>query len=775
MSDLTKIFTAAPKSTFTLLAQAGLGYYIPAYQRPYSWKKVNTVDLIEDVVHGIAMLERTRGEAITFLGTMILMHDVKYQTVAPQVKGDLPNRVMLVIDGQQRITTLLLLNSALHNEIDLRIAALSKKSGESDFGLVWIRKKAQETLANLGMTLFQDMNYGEGEFRFYPRAIRAYEDTWARNPTDARYTSPIAYFLQKYGTHSRANSGKRFQLSVPEDGSYEVLEANWTTIRRQLQELAKGDKGDVDEMPQPTDIGVLAQEAIFQEQFPPEVVALVSGGGKSTAVGAELLRLVLFARYLLDRVAVTEVDATDEQYAFDIFESLNTTGEPLTSYDTFKPRVINAEGLATYRQSPSFALMAEIESYLSDYQSASDKHRATTQLLIPFASAETGKRLSKKLSDQRLFLKEEFDRCGNESERREFVRHLAFGAEFLRRVWPDDLSREADVPEFAHIGDEERRVTQFCIDVLRSSKHRITIGPLLRFYARFHLAPSTERKTAAVELAGAVRAMVAFMGLWRGSRSGTANIDQQYRVLLAKGFGSNGAFARRPDGQSGQAPTLERLQRSLRCALKDPDQGNIASKDAWVKRAIEFSTYDAREIVKLLLFAATNNSVVDDVGAGLIKAGKGGTLDMMTSARWRELTIEHIAPQKAKAKGWDPALYDVDSINNLGNLTLIPQSENSSLSARSWQEKKLIYRMLSTPFADQLEAQVAQAKELGVSISSGTEDVLTNARYHPQLEAIANVSADWSKSLVEARGTRLAELAWDQLVPWLGMSPSDAV
>ena len=63
----------------------------------------------------------------------------------------------------------------------------------------------------------------------------------------------------------------------------------------------------------------------------------------STPDSSGLIRITLFSYYLLKSVVLTRVETDDEDYAFDIFDSLNTTGAPLTAIETFKPRVISFE------------------------------------------------------------------------------------------------------------------------------------------------------------------------------------------------------------------------------------------------------------------------------------------------------------------------------------------------------------------------------------------------------------------------------------------------
>jgi hypothetical protein len=64
----------------------------------------------------------------------------------------------------------------------------------------------------------------------------------------------------------------------------------------------------------------------------------------------------------------------------------------------------------------------------------------------------------------------------------------------------------------------------------------------------------------------------------------------------------------------------------------------------------------------------------------------------------------------------------------------------------------------------------AEASKAGIVISRSTEDILKLASYLPHVCAIAEVTDSWSPDLVKARSKRLAELAWDRLAPWLGIT-----
>lgn len=83
-------------------------YQIPLYQRVYSWRKKQLDQLWSDVVE----LERTRGEDPTashFIGSLVLASSPDF--------GAIGVNKFLVVDGQQRLTTLTLLLAALRDHL----------------------------------------------------------------------------------------------------------------------------------------------------------------------------------------------------------------------------------------------------------------------------------------------------------------------------------------------------------------------------------------------------------------------------------------------------------------------------------------------------------------------------------------------------------------------------------------------------------------------------------------------------------------------------------
>lgn len=767
--QIEDVFGAVPKSVLQYLCENGQGLYVPAYQRQYSWDKSKIERLVEDISHGFSMLI-SHEDAITFLGTIIAIHDTQYLTVNPLVKGDVPSRVMTIIDGQQRLTTLLLINTVLHDSIRVRASAI--KDSE-DAEKVWLFEECMKVAGLLAKTFEEDKDYGDGPFRYYPRMIRAYDDSWSRKKDKAEYKSPVGRYLHLYGQHCRDKADKPFKFELPpetaEHPKHKKLGDGRKAVQNMLSAIASGDASQLEFPSFDSMLGSKSfQDILVKAEFPEEVQKVIQAEGN--AAYKELLRLVLFANFVLTRVAVTTVTAKNEDYAFDMFESLNTTGEPLTAFETFKPRVIHFEGLERYENTKSYEYMQAAEAYLEGFTKTDDKQDATSRLIVAFASAERGEKLSKRLSDQRRFFKECFDKFGDDAKRA-FIRHLSHTALFVQHSWPDALAKTPSIQSAEEAATDE---VLLCLDAMRAIKHSIVLGPLVRFYSEIRKADAEARKVAVDEFVEATRAVAAFSTLWRASRRGTDNIDMHYRNLMAQGCAAVGMppLCRvASNGADHPAPKAELLKAALRHVLKV--EGKIATKDDWVKAAARLPAYqNQRDITRLLLLAAAHDSAVDKATPGLTVAGKVDLLPMLNFKQWHangSQTVEHIAPA-VQSDGWEEQLYeDAETIHRLGNLTLLPHSENASLSNGSWDRKRLIYKILSAETADELDLLLNHAKAQDINIGMGTAELLAESRYLPMTKAISTVEGAWTLDLVDKRSTRIAELAWSRIAPWVGL------
>lgn len=203
--DIESIFKATAQSSRSFLMTNGQGCYIPAYQRPYSWSVENVDRLFEDALHGLNLLKKN---TISFLGTVIAIHDTKHATVQPIYKFEMPSKVMTIIDGQQRISTFLMINIAVHHMASTLLRKITKLEGEHKD---WLFDQVETLVADLVDTLMIDMKTGDKYYRYYPRLVRSYEDVWSKRKGQAKYNSPICHLIWNYHTFLQADE-KRHQV-----------------------------------------------------------------------------------------------------------------------------------------------------------------------------------------------------------------------------------------------------------------------------------------------------------------------------------------------------------------------------------------------------------------------------------------------------------------------------------------------------------------------------------------------------------------------------------
>jgi len=783
--DLKGVFTAEPKSLHDTIGEAGLCFYLPAYQRPYSWNKKNITRVFEDVLHGLGNSIRNE-DAITFIGTILTIHDTRYQTITPINRTDVPAKVMLVIDGQQRLTTMLMIVATLHEYLSIRISKIEGKRKKSKRvldrdpedesvkheveSLDWLLDKLHQEIANLRHFSTNTNSNRDARFCWYPKIIRAYKDQWGKTPQSANYESPAASIFHKYNLHvleQTEEKFKKFDYVIEGDSAdsekHDVVLKNRKEIAKSLNKISKNEDSDGD---QPSLKDLMGGK--FKEQFQFEIPDILLEKFSDTKYILESLNLLVFSKYFLNRVCVTYVSVNDEAYAFDMFEALNTTGEPLTSIETFKPKVIEFEGLDQYEQSKSKQYMDIIDGYLDEFTDATKKHKETTRLMLSFSLAETGEKISTHISDQRRYLLDEY-KLLEDTEKRLFIKNLSDISLFYRGEW------EADLPSICNDTDDEFNLLRLLLSLLKESKHEITIPLISRYYSCcIDKSDSNALKKHKKELKKALKAIVAFYVLWRAGHRTTAGIDSVYRKVLKSGVDS--ATLPAVCRKSRALPSAQQLAAGLRSELETKILENRSGsmKDRWIAQAVGQPHYDiSKPLTRILMLSGFHDSVASEKSTGLIEKGAEGSLQMLSYHKWKhflnlnaeennqKFTIEHIAPQKQDANNpWHESLDDEDLIHSVGNLTILPKSVNTSVSNASWEDKKKKYVFL----CEDNKRKRTEIIESGESTAQG--EIMEEAAYLGFLKPLSEVE-EWNSDFIKKRSDNILNSVWDRLYPWL--------
>lgn len=768
MLDIERVFQAESLAIYEFLIGDGRGCRIPAYQRPYAWDRSNIDRLLEDVTSGLADVADDP-ESVRFLGSII--------AVKEKPEPNEPRLVLGIIDGQQRLCTLLVLNVLLHEMLGGLIKTLEDRA---DARLTDLLESANTLRDNLSRTYQYEARLSGDVHRWYPRIIRALDDAWGRSAPAIRYSSPIARFLWAYIRYSQGPAVvEPFSYSALDEHDrilegHEALISIIAALKGDLKALALG-KHAAHELPALPELRTSPHyiaQVWNDEKAPDDFEVILADDMKAGGQLHQLIRLTALAQFINFRMAATIVEATAEDYAFDMFEAMNTTGQPLTAFETFKPKIFEAEGTG-YLGSDSQASVKRVERYLDRYDRADARQAATSTLLIPFALMEDGRKLEKHLSQQRKYLRERYGKASDLNDKRRMARSLADLATFVDAVWKPDGGK-IDLLPGSELRDDG---AAFCIEALRALNHDITLAPLARFYSAFVAADKDEKKDAAEAYFAAIKAVTAFSMIWRANFSGTAGIDSAYRELMAKGGGGAPAFSRRPKNGPAVEPLVENLKTYFRWKLTKTG----IDKERWIRSASSEVAYKAgaQALIRFLLLVASHDTVPDPVKPGFLEAAMNGFRPMMTTDRWQDETlnsIEHVAPQSINAAGWAADLYeDPRTVNRMGNLILMPSVANSALSNKPWAQKKVLFKLFGASTLAEAEVALTEASASGYNPGKKVQELLANARYLPMCASIKDFDADWDAAWVAERSRHIADLAWQRLWPWLEANPATAI
>ncbi len=743
---------------------ARVGFRVPEYQRTYNWSQEKIKRLLEDCLNGFYYLSESKNKdeyKYTFLATMIL--------VSEQSENSFDGTSLSIVDGQQRLTTLILICCSLIQELLLHCEDRSHLKPEVS---MWIEKEVNHVCETLFSCVIGQLP-GRVTTSLFPRIVRG-EDNRAPTPKEAEYFSITANFLMNFANFYKGGMASFDPKPKKESDTEERLYfQNYKYIKEQVSRIYEDKK-----TPSETTKEELEYEQVQHESF--ERAGLRNLFEKLTVLGEEedqnraishisqnsassgLIRLLLFSHYLMRCVILTRVETKDEDSAFDIFDALNTTGEPLTALETFKPRVISFEDkIARYHNSESEQYFDRIEKYLNAvYKETEKRQNATKDLLITFALYLDGYKLSRDLASQRAYLRNAFDKSKQKQTKRKIVESLAEIAEFRYRHWNIE-----SIPNLS-TGDIKRDdILKLCFRFILDMKTSMALPILARYWVEY-------RENDTDSFVDSVKAVTAFLVLRRSVTGGTGGIDGDFRKII----NADSQDKKKPFcvglNHTNSLPSVEELKANLREHLEI--RLEVKDKKTWINQAREVDLAKrSRPLCRFLLFAASHNARPNKAGLisreGIIPADE---INLLSFEKWcgqQYGTVEHVAPQSISGSGdgWDPKIYQNPyTRDTIGNLVLLPQRENSMIGNNSWANKKLFYAALAAETQDERKNLLSKvkARKHGGSFKAISEKLRNESLY---MLSPLNKVRKWDKQFIKRRADNILGLVWDEIAPWL--------
>ena len=751
----------------TMGSYAGkVGFKVPEYQRTYDWKEENINRLLEDCLIGFDNCWQS-SSSYTFLGTIILVKEQRSQ------ERTFDGTSLEVVDGQQRLTTLGLLCCVL---IEMLIAHKKDSQSLKEPTKQWIDDEVDFHLDTLFECLVGQLPE-RGTNHPFPRIVRSV-DNRASNARDAEYRSVVSRFLMDFAD---------YYMSGNSESSFEPNRDDSTAEGRRLLEKYDYVKEQMSlALERVNDDGFALDfertgRAIFErrsvrrlfeklhlmgEAEENKAVAEISQTGTVAVMG----RLVTFSSYVTKCVILTRVETDNDSYAFDIFDALNTTGEPLTALETLAPRIIQFESSKEgFEGSESQRHLQNLREHLDEVFIQTElRQKATKELLVSFALYREGYKLGMQLNAQRTYLRNGFQGFGIDEEgtdlRRRFLKSISDVAEFRCQYWYPDQIRTLDAHHSPNVSD----TLKLCFSLISNMNTSLALPILARYWEQWQRDEAKE-----VAFVEAVKAICAFIVLRRTVTGGTAGIDSELRRMMRERPSIGGEPLCVGAKHSNPLIGTEELKKELRERyLKQP--WDASNKDAWVEMANEMPLAPhSRPLCRFLLLAASHNAMPDKSHPGLLtRRGVVPSEDLhfLKYETWERpsyATMEHVAPDVDTGGNWDTKIYsDANTKHSIGNLILLPQRENSTIGNVGWAKKQLFYSALTAKTVEEKEKAVRKARENGLSFGRKTEGLLQAGERLRMLDSLTRV-VTWDRQLIKSRGKRTLELAWEEVWKWL--------
>lgn len=756
--NIEKSFLTENRSVLDFLNQSGQGLYIPLYQRDYSWDSDNIEQLLEDLTRGIQRIASGEvsddNKEIRFLGTIITVVEPNRNHIYPVEIQAVPPRIEKLIDGQQRVSTIALMATLLTKRLT-EIKSKVKTNNPiyeqiNEICNIWIDQK---------LTSLFSFDLGRGTPRIKPKVIRGAKDYWTRaDDVDVAYKSELSNFLghfikaytdktsfpcltkEKYGNTLLYQNGRRIESWLKRTVSTAHEEQNDDDFSTAEEILAHFSQDHLWEFERPDLVDIIKERNYTDKK-------------SNSYILCELVQTLSVCHYLLDRCCFTIIQPTDDDWAFDMFQSLNATGTPLTAIETFKPTVVNTvdgESGHQFKDSDSDKSFKKVEDFLSEATTAAQKNKRTNDYLTSFFVAYDGRTMSTHFSYQRKVLNNVYESLSAFADKENFVKKMGNYAEFYQKWIKYDGKDNSKFPGIGSSDDAD--IASMLILFLKDSKHKMAITMLGSMYQ----AVIEQGTTSIDSFISVVKAIAAYYFLWRSSFS-NSGLDSTYREFFKK----NKDFS------------VDIVKSYLKDVLKNRE---IDTLESWKSKAVNYLKYDStgKDIIRLALLIAAHDTIPDENNTGLIKVGREGCSKYMSVAKWLSpdlKTIEHIAPQTNKNNVWDESLYDthIEPFQSLGNLTLLPQDLNSSAGNKGWKEKLLYYQSVAEKDPSKINDIESRAASLGITLNTTTIELLKESHFNEHLSSISLMSANdkWNRDLVEKRTNTMLDIVWGRVSKWL--------
>ncbi len=304
-----------------------LALLIPDYQRNYTWRQRDIERFYTDVLSSLSTC--TKRPSAHFLGTTVW--NLRNRAEEPEFTIDSFD----VVDGQQRLTTCVLLTISLIMRIKRNLEEVKAEGSFSRSLDGWLRAEFLQIEEEASSMISGKLRRGDVPF---PRIINE-EDIRGRTHGDSDFRSPISKLsltIAKELTEEASFDPATIAIHTDDQDVFQRLMNNIICFSDYLKDIANEQRFEDFNIP------FIEKDSLRTGYFrklysksPPD--SDFDRALNTSEAFEKHVRLVHFFWHFLRATRINVITCENEDAAFSIFDSLNTTGVPLTAIQTLKP------------------------------------------------------------------------------------------------------------------------------------------------------------------------------------------------------------------------------------------------------------------------------------------------------------------------------------------------------------------------------------------------------------------------------------------------------
>lgn len=607
-------------------------------------------------------------------------------------------------------------------------------------------------------------------YKYLPKIIRSQVDCWGRSEKKAQYESPISELLSAYQRHIVEQRDRSvfepLNLSLMSASAKRVVK-NIEEIRRQLNCVQKGFQfkspdGEIEEKINISDL-VDIETLDMCLDFPVDEDLVKAS--ESHAKVAEVIYIAVFAKFLLHRVCLTYVEVNNESYAFDMFEALNTTGEPLTAIETFVPKVIEHIGTRRKNGAPeeeleaSMDVLNSITERFEDIIKSKEKNLKTKALILAFVRAYQGKVKVTSLRDQRDAMLKSYENCHYKDE---YLIQLAATADFLFDHW------QTAVPNVENlVQSSEQDISNLCLRYLVDMKHDIVQSLLVQFVLVDKKYGVTNTESS--DFAKVLKAVAAFSVLWRAMSGGADGIDAVYKKLHERGVSAEQKGYQLGNGSlTSDRFNADVIKRFFRVELEAKINSKGSPKkdvdEKWLDICSKQQILTKPKIIKMLLLAGMHGIELNGLNHEV--SNKPNT-NFLTTMMWELISGKDVIKKVfngSSTKGWDDEeIANPEEYNKIGNVLIDVRGGVSSTNPPSWYSlKQHLLQALANDSIGHIENILLAKGEISDEARRNASMLMLEKKFED-----ITYADEWTKQQIDERSVLLLTNSWRNLTQWL--------